>query len=95
MTLKWYTSYLAEPTQTFQVETDKSKTSAVDCSVPQGSLKVIAYTDDLPPVIEEHNVDPYLYTDDGQLDDHILLFAILKMENFVAAVHRWSSTKSI
>ena len=65
MDLKWYTSYLAERTQTFQVGTDKSETFVVNCSVPEGfvfepSLKFIAYTEDLPSVIEEHNVDPYL-----------------------------------
>ena len=38
MALKWFTSYLAERMQTFQVRTDKSKTFVVNCSVSQGSI---------------------------------------------------------
>ena len=48
--------YLAGQMQNFQVGTDKSKTFAVNCSVPQGSilgpLKFLAYTEDLPSVVE-------------------------------------------
>ena len=97
MALKWYTSYLAEQrTQSFQVGTDKSKTFAVNCSAPQSSvlepLKFIAYTEDLPSVVEQHNLDPYLYGDYGQLNDHLLLFdvsaTIPKMENCLDAVHK-------
>ena len=98
--LNWYTSNLAERTHTFQVGTDKSKTFAVNCSVLQGSilgpLKFIAYTEDLPSVDEEHNVDPYFYTDVGQLNDHVLLpnvgAAIPKMENYLDAVHKWCAS---
>ena len=103
MVLKWYTSYLTEGMQTFQVRTDKLKTFAVYCNLPQdsvlGPLKFIAYTEDLPSVVEEHNVDPYLYADDGQLDDHLLLFnvgaAIPKMENCVDVVHKWYASKRL
>ena len=70
---KWHTSYLAELTQTFQVGTDKSKTFAVNCSLPQGSvlgpLKFIAYTEYLSSVVDEYNVNTYFYADDGQLND--------------------------
>ena len=63
--------------QTCQVKTDKSKIFTTNCSVSQGSvigpLKFIPYIEDLPSVIEEHNVDLYLYTDDGELNDHLLL----------------------
>ena len=45
--------------QTFQVGTEKSKTFAVNCSVPQCSilrlLKFIAYTEDLPSVVHQKN----------------------------------------
>ena len=58
MALKFYTSYLAERMQTFQVKTYKLKTSAINCSVRQGSvlgpLKFIEYTKNLPSVVEEY-----------------------------------------
>ena len=45
--------------------------------MPQGSflgpLKFIAYTEDLPSGVEEHNVNSYLYADDDQFNDHLLM----------------------
>src|SRR5664279_4417009 len=35
--LNWFKSYLADRTQTFQVNTQQSGLRAVDCSVPQGT----------------------------------------------------------
>ena len=87
----------------------------VNCSVPQGSvlgpLKFIAYTFNqwlkntmwtyiyLQSVVEEHNVDPYLYADDSHLNDQILLSdvcaTIPKMENCVDAVHKWCAFKRL
>ena len=64
--------------------------------MPQGSvlesLKFIAYT-----VVEEHNVDPYLYADDSQINDHLLLpdvgTATPRMENCMDAVYKWCASK--
>ena len=46
----------------------------VDCSVPRdsvlGPLKCVAYTEDLPTVVEQHHVDHDLYADNTQLSDH-------------------------
>ena len=69
---RWYCSYLAERTQTFQVGTVLSRTHKVRCSDPQGSVlgalkKFITYTENLPAVIEKRNIDHHLYADDGQL----------------------------
>ena len=50
--LKWYSLYIAEPMQTFQVGTDKLKTFVVSGSVPKVFVlepqKFIGYTDDIP-----------------------------------------------
>ena len=89
LALKWFTLYLAGRMQNFQVRTNKSKTVAVNYRMLQGSvlgpLKLTAYTEDLPSVVEEHIVNPCLYADDGQLNDHLLLSdvgaAIPKMKN--------------
>ena len=66
---------------------------------PYTDLKFIGYTEDLPSVVEEHNVDPYFYADGGQLKDHLLLSdvgaAIPKMENCVDAVHKLCASKRL
>ena len=54
-------------------------------------------------MVEEHNVDPYLYADDGQLNDQLLLSdvgaAIPKLENCECCVQmvrlQTPSTKSV
>ena len=71
--------------------------------MPQGSvfesLKFIAYTEDLSSVVEEQNVDPYLYADDGKLNNHLLLYdvgaVISKTENCVDAVHKYYASKRL
>ena len=54
--LKWYCSYIDGRTQTFQVGSQLSATFVVHCSVPRdsvlGALKFVAYTEDLPAVID-------------------------------------------
>ena len=81
-----------------QQQWQQQLTIQVDGSV-RGPLKLIAYTKDLPSVVEEHNVDPYLYADGGQLNDHLLpsdiTAAIPKMENCVDAVHKWCTSKRL
>ena len=63
MALMWYRSYMTERTKTFQVGVERSGTFVVSCSVSQGlvlgSLKFIAYTEDLSIVIDKRSVDPY------------------------------------
>ena len=70
----WYRSYLGDRTRTFQVGSDNSIAYVVDCSVSQGSvlgpLKFVAYTEDLPAVVEQHHVVNDLSADDTQLSDH-------------------------
>ena len=74
---KWNQSYLADRTQTFQVELDHSIAFIIECSVPQGSvlspLKFVAYTEDLPSVIKKHALDHHLYADDTEIADHLQL----------------------
>ena len=103
LVLKWYQSYVADLTQTFQVELDRSKAFIIDCSVPQGSvlgpLKFVAYTEDLPSVIEKHDLDHHLYADDTQIADHLqptqAAAGITNIERCVESVHVWCTSKRL
>ena len=103
MTLTSYRSYLTERTQTFHVGRERSSTFVVSCSVPQGSvldpMKCIAYTEDLPAVIEKRSVDPYLYADDGQLNVHLRIndvnAALKNLETCVGDVQNWCASKRL
>ena len=74
LALDWHLSHLSDRTQTFQVGSDSLISFVVDCSILQGSvlvpLKFVAYTEDLPAVVEQHHIDHDLYTDDMQLSEH-------------------------
>ena len=93
--LKWYCSYVDGRMQPFQVGSQLSATFVVHCSVPQGSLlgalKSVAYTGDLPAIIQHFVIDHHLYADDTQLSDEppirSIAASISKMEHCVDAVH--------
>jgi Reverse transcriptase (RNA-dependent DNA polymerase) len=78
--LVWYTSYLTDRTQIFQLGAQQSGPFVVDCSVPQGSVLrpqgLIAYTDDLACLIDRHELGHHLYADDAQLIDSARLVEI-------------------
>ena len=64
-----------------------------------GALKFVAYTEDLPAVIQRFVIGHHLYADDTQLFDEppITSFAasISNMEHCVDAVHSWCSAKRL
>ena len=102
MALKWYTSYLAERTQTFQVGTDKSKTFAVNCRVPHGSvlgaLKFIAYIENL--LYLKNAMWTLIFTQSTAISTIIFFLsnvgaAIPKLENSKDAVHKWCASKHL
>lgn len=68
--LKWFKSYLSERTQTFVVGGISSATSAVNCSVPQGSvlgpLQFISYTEDVTQIFDRYGLNHHLFADDKQ-----------------------------
>ena len=62
-------------------------------------MKFIAYTEDLPAVIEKRSVDPYLYADDGQLNIHLRIndvyAALQNMNSCVGDVQNWCASKRL
>ena len=103
LVLKWYQSYLADRTQTFQVGFDRSIALVIDCGVPQGSvlspLKFVADTEDLPSVIDKNELAHHLYANDTQIADHLQLTqpaaAITNIERCVESVHIWCTSKRL
>ena len=101
--LSWYCSYLTERTQTYKVRSQISGTFVVYYSVPQGSvlgaLKFIVYTEDLPAVVGQYEIEHHLYADDTQLSDDTpvtcVTTSIRNMENCVGAVHAWCLSKRL
>ena len=88
--LKWYQSYMADRTQTFQVGLDRSIAFIIDCSVTQcsvlGPLKFVAYTEDLPLAIEKQEFDHHLYADDTKIADLQLTQAAAAITNIERCV---------
>ena len=62
-----------------------------------GALKFLAYTADLPAVIQRFVIDHHLYSDDTKLSDEppitSIAASISNMEHCVDAVHAWFSAK--
>jgi len=71
--LRWFESYLTDRTQYFTYAGEKTTSSPVDCSVPQGSVLgprcFVSYTEDIIEVLEQHAVQSHLYADDTQFHD--------------------------
>ena len=62
-------------------------------------MKCIAYTEDLPAVIEKRSVDTYPYADDGQLNVHLRIndvnAALQNMETCVGDVQSWCASERL
>jgi len=69
--LGWLTSYLSNRTQFLQLNSSCSKSSVVTCGVPQGSvlgsILFLLYTTDITRLVDAHNLQVHLYTDDTQV----------------------------
>ena len=96
MVLPWMVSLVSERTQIFQVGRERSTTFQGSVLSP---MKFIAYTEDLPAVIEKCSVDLYLYADDGQLNVHFQIndvkAALQNMETCVGDVQNWCASKRL
>jgi hypothetical protein len=83
--LDWFVnSYLADRTQSFQLDAQRSGPYQVRCSVPQGSvlgpMEFIAYTEDLVDLyIDRHFLSRLLYADDTQLIDGVQITEISRV----------------
>ena len=101
--LNWFKSYLADRTQTFQVNTQQSGPHAVDCSVPQGSVlgpqEFIAYTEDLGHLIDRHQVRHHLYADDTQIYDPSSTTdtadVVVRLKDCVEATRVWCASRRL
>ena len=69
--LSWFKSYLSGRTQTVSINNMNSKPSNLVCGVPQGSVLgpvlFSLYTVPLASIINKHNINHQLYSDDTQL----------------------------
>jgi len=97
--LRWFTSYLADRTQSVVVGSSSSAPSALSCGVPQGSvlgpILFSLYTSQLGRVIEHFNVDRQLFADDTQLlnsfppNPDAAKKAVERVESCCLAVKSW------
>ena len=57
----------------------------------------MAYTEDLPAVVEQHHVDHDLYADNTQLSDHpsiaCISDAVANIENYIMSINKWCASK--
>ena len=73
--LNWFKSYLTDRTQiyTHAGSQTPSYTTAINCSVPQGSvfgpLGFASFAEDVADLMDRHNVQFHLYADDTQFLD--------------------------
>ena len=59
----------------------------------------MAYTEDLPAVVEQHHVDHDLYADDTQVSDYPSITcvsdAVANIENFITGINKWCASKRL
>jgi len=99
--LDWFDSYLADRTQTFQHEGQRSEPYQVYCSVPQGSVlspeEFTAYTEDLDDLISRHHLSHNLYADDTPLIYGVWIVEISvmieRLQQCVEEIHRWCASR--
>jgi len=101
--MDWFDSYLADQTQIFQCEGQRSEPFRVYCSVPQGSVlgpeEFTSYTEDLDDLISRHHPSRHLYADDTQLIDGFRIVEISvtieRLQQCVEEIHRWCASRRL
>ena len=103
LALDWFRSYLSERSQTFISGGTSSAESAVNCSVPQGSvlgpLEFISYTEDVAKIFERHDLHHHLFADDKQAYDDSSLPDIddlrKRLHDCTMDISRWCSSRRL
>ena len=74
LTIKWLRTYLENRAFDVQLNGELSSLIKLTCGVPQGSvlgpLLFVTYTAQLEHVMEKHNCQSHMYTDDNQIYLH-------------------------
>ena len=69
--LKWFKSYLTGRTQKCKINDRLSKSTSINCGIPQGSnlgpLLFLIYINDLPNCLHGHHATPRMFVDDTSL----------------------------
>ena len=69
--LKWFKSYLTGRTQKCKINDRLSKSTSINCGIPQGSnlgpLLFLIYINDLPNCLHGHHATPRMFADDTSL----------------------------
>ena len=103
--LRWFTSYLADRTQSVFINQTLSKATPLICGVPQGSvlgpILFAMYTSQLGRIIESKGLSRKLYADDTQLyksfhpDHSACAAAVNAVEDCCLAVKAWMTANKL
>ena len=97
--MDWFSSYLSDRTQTFCASGVMSGPIPVTCSVPQGSMLFISYTEDVLLIFDSHQVNHHLYADDKQayvsVPVNYVSLARQTLESCISDINSWRASRRL